>query len=112
VVVSKDAPSNIIWLALIFCYCQLKIGSGQTCYMQFVQQFVEWYLVVYDARLWTDLRSLQKHGYHFSGYALMWSHYNSDSGWLRAGERSGRFKNFHFSISSRPAQGPTQPPIQ
>jgi hypothetical protein len=40
------------------------------------------------------------------------------SDWLRAGRprgRSsspGRVKNFHFSISSRPALGPTQPPIQ
>jgi hypothetical protein len=39
------------------------------------------------------------------------------SDWLRAGRPGGdgilspgRVKNFHFSISSRPAVGPTQPP--
>jgi hypothetical protein len=41
---------------------------------------------------------------------------NSD--WLRAGRPSarssspGKVKNFHFSMSSRPALGSTQPPIQ
>jgi hypothetical protein len=35
------------------------------------------------------------------------------SDWLRTGWSSpGRIKNFHFSISSRPALGPTQPSIQ
>jgi hypothetical protein len=40
------------------------------------------------------------------------------SEWLRAGQRRGRSsspggdKNSHFSISSRPALGPTQHPIQ
>jgi hypothetical protein len=40
------------------------------------------------------------------------------SDWLRAGRRKsrssspGRVKNFVFSTSSRPALGPTQPPIQ
>jgi hypothetical protein len=40
------------------------------------------------------------------------------SDWLRAGRRRGRsscpgrVKNFLFSTSSRPALGPTQPPIQ
>jgi hypothetical protein len=40
------------------------------------------------------------------------------SNWLRAGRRRGRssslgrVKNFHFSTSSRPALGPTQPLIQ
>jgi hypothetical protein len=40
------------------------------------------------------------------------------SDWLRAGRPRGRrsslggVKNFHFSVSSRPALGPTQPPIQ
>jgi hypothetical protein len=44
-------------------------------------------------------------------YSQLWS-------WLRDGQlrgRSsspGRVKNFHFSKSSRPALGPTQPPIQ
>jgi hypothetical protein len=28
------------------------------------------------------------------------------------GQSPGRFKNFHFSVSSTPALGPTQPPIQ
>jgi hypothetical protein len=38
--------------------------------------------------------------------------------WLRAGRlrgrgsSPGRVKNFHFSMSSRPALGSTQPPIQ
>jgi hypothetical protein len=40
------------------------------------------------------------------------------SHWLRVGRPRGRSwnpgegKNFHFSMSSRPALGPTQPPIQ
>jgi hypothetical protein len=40
------------------------------------------------------------------------------SDWLRAGRPGGRSsrprggKNFHFSMSSRPALGPTQPPMQ
>jgi hypothetical protein len=40
------------------------------------------------------------------------------SDWLRAGRRRGRSsspgggKNFHFSMSSRPTLGPTQPHIQ
>jgi hypothetical protein len=40
------------------------------------------------------------------------------SDWLRAGRPRGRISNpgggkhFHFSMSSRPALGPTQPPIQ
>jgi hypothetical protein len=48
-------------------------------------------------------------------YAFMQSR---DSDWLwaaRTRARSsspGRVKNFHFSMSSRPALGPTQPPIQ
>jgi hypothetical protein len=34
--------------------------------------------------------------------------------WATAGSKLGprRIKNFHFSISSRPALGPTQNPIQ
>jgi hypothetical protein len=41
-----------------------------------------------------------------------------DSDWLRAGQRRsrssspGRVKNFLYSASSRPALGPTQPPIK
>jgi hypothetical protein len=44
--------------------------------------------------------------------------YHSNTDWLRAGRlrdrgsSPGRVKNFHFSISSRPALGSTQPPIQ
>jgi hypothetical protein len=35
------------------------------------------------------------------------------SDWIRAGRLSpGRVKNFHYSTSSRPALGSTQPPIQ
>jgi hypothetical protein len=43
---------------------------------------------------------------------------NEPSYWLRARRPRGRSsstdkrKNFHFSMSSRPALGPTQPPIQ
>jgi hypothetical protein len=51
----------------------------------------------------------------------MWLSYinkGRDSDWLRAGRSRGRSsspgegKNFHFSKSSRPVLGSTQPPIQ
>jgi hypothetical protein len=50
-----------------------------------------------------------------SNFKILRSRY---SDWLRAEQQRGRssnpsrVKNFHFSISYRPALGPTQPPIQ
>jgi hypothetical protein len=55
-----------------------------------------------------------KHSFIFNGLGQ----HSQYSDWLRAGQQRGggsrpsRVKNFHFSTSSKPVLGPTQPPIQ
>jgi hypothetical protein len=121
-------PTTSAWNILVLCYSSLLTWEkhGQfhalaTVHLvhEFCMCYTRFYVIIHVTEKCDVYSSSSWHFYYVKfQHSSFYAHENLDLNWLRGGRRRvqssspSRVKNFLFSTSSRPALGPTQPPIQ